>query len=282
MTGIDPIPAIPEASATGEIATLYADLRRSLGAPFVNLIWRHLATIPGGLAATWTLVRPLYLGPDLAREAARLADTVELPPGLGLPDFVWAAAGLEGARAEIAAILAEYNRANATNFLALLTARLALRSESFGATAGAASSSNRAPAQAAVPIRPLPGLSDLPPASLALVEALDGLGRLAPSPAIASLYRHLAYWPAFLALAYVALEPHHRSGLLQREQEELIADGHRTARLLGPQLSAAAPALGPEERERVLVALDEFTGLMIGRMVVMGGALLALLPEDTG
>jgi hypothetical protein len=45
--GVDSIPAIPEEDASGDIATLYADLRATLGVPFVNLIWRHLATHPG-------------------------------------------------------------------------------------------------------------------------------------------------------------------------------------------------------------------------------------------
>ena len=59
--GADSIAAIPEEDASGDIATLYADLRATLGVPFVNLIWRHLATIQGGLAWAWTLVKPLYV-----------------------------------------------------------------------------------------------------------------------------------------------------------------------------------------------------------------------------
>ena len=52
---VDPIAAIPEDQATGETADLFADLRATLGVPFVNLIWRHLATIPGALPAVWAL-----------------------------------------------------------------------------------------------------------------------------------------------------------------------------------------------------------------------------------
>ncbi len=50
MSHRDPIPAIAETEGTGDTAVLFAELRTALGVPFVNLIWRHLATIPGGLA----------------------------------------------------------------------------------------------------------------------------------------------------------------------------------------------------------------------------------------
>jgi hypothetical protein len=65
--GADSIPAISEGDAVGDVAALYEDLRVTLGVPFVNLIWRHLATIPGGLAWVWTLVKPLYVGGELDR-----------------------------------------------------------------------------------------------------------------------------------------------------------------------------------------------------------------------
>ena len=41
----DPFPAIAEASATGETADLFADIRATVGVRVVNLVWRHLATI---------------------------------------------------------------------------------------------------------------------------------------------------------------------------------------------------------------------------------------------
>ena len=46
----DPVPAITEAAATGETATIFADIRGVLGVDVVNLIWRHLAVNPGALS----------------------------------------------------------------------------------------------------------------------------------------------------------------------------------------------------------------------------------------
>ena len=81
-TGADSIPAIAEGDATGDIAILYEDLRVTLGVPFVNLIWRHLATIPGGLAWTWTLVKPLYASGELERLSSKASALVSPRPWL--------------------------------------------------------------------------------------------------------------------------------------------------------------------------------------------------------
>ena len=49
LQGGDRVNTITEAEATGEIADLYTEIRAGLGVPVVNLIWRHLAAISGGL-----------------------------------------------------------------------------------------------------------------------------------------------------------------------------------------------------------------------------------------
>jgi hypothetical protein len=45
----DPLPAITESEATGLIGEIFADIHRVYKVGVVNLIWRHLATIAGGL-----------------------------------------------------------------------------------------------------------------------------------------------------------------------------------------------------------------------------------------
>jgi len=127
-TGVDPIVAIPEAEATGEVAALYEDLRATLGVSFVNLIWRHLATIPGGLAFVWTLVKPLYVSGELDRLSIKAAARVSLPSLAPLPGFVWESVAMTGQdRRTIAALIESYNRANGVNFLALVVALSVLR-----------------------------------------------------------------------------------------------------------------------------------------------------------
>jgi hypothetical protein len=84
----DPIPAISESEATGLIAEIYADIRRVYRLGVVNLIWRHLATIPGGLPWVWSTIRPLYVNGSVSREGAALRTTLSLPE---LPSWPMAA-----------------------------------------------------------------------------------------------------------------------------------------------------------------------------------------------
>lgn len=279
MGKADPIPAIPEAEATGEVAAVYADLRRTLGVPFVNLIWRHLATIPDALSAIWRLVRPLYLSDELDTRAADLRAAAIVPGVEPLPTTLWESAGLGSeSRGEVGRLIGDYNRANSVNFLALSTASLVMRG---GVPPGPARREVKALLlpQAVPEAKPLPSLAELSPAARDLVARLDALGRLGDSAAIASLYRHLAHWPVFMAVAYAALLPHHRSGVLQTAQQTLVVEGRGIAsEELIPLLASDSFSLAQEAKASALAAVEDFTNLMIGRMTVMGTALRSLLP----
>src|SRR5215212_10266373 len=105
----DPLPAIAEAEASGETAAVFADIRAVLGVGVVNLIWRHLATIPGALPWAWGALRPRYADGGLARAAAGLRRRVVVPTVPVLPGEVFAAAGLSPEDlARIGGVLAAY------------------------------------------------------------------------------------------------------------------------------------------------------------------------------
>ena len=74
----DPVPAITEAAATGEVAKIFGDIRRVLAVDVVNLIWRHLATLDGALPWAWTTLRPLYVDGTIAAEARALHADIDL------------------------------------------------------------------------------------------------------------------------------------------------------------------------------------------------------------
>ena len=44
---------LAERNAAGEIAVIYADIRRLWGVPYVSSLQRHLATRPGWLEWVW-------------------------------------------------------------------------------------------------------------------------------------------------------------------------------------------------------------------------------------
>lgn len=124
----DPIPAISEEDATGDVAVIFGDLRATLCIPLVKLIWRHLATIPGGLAWVWTLVKPLYVSGELDRLSHVTSALVSFPTLKPLPDCVRDGVGIDrNARQVIARLIESYDRGNGGNFLALLVAVSVLR-----------------------------------------------------------------------------------------------------------------------------------------------------------
>lgn len=284
----DPIAAVTEVDAVGETAAVFDDLRTTLGLPFVNLIWRHLATIPGALPAIWRTVKPLYGSTVLHERVAGVEADARAVALDALPAHVWDALGVgSGDRRVVAAVIDDYNHANSVNFLVITTVAALLRDGGTGR--------RTADRPLVVAVRPSPtartATPPLPPASAltaelrALVDDCDQLGRLGPGVAHASLYRHLALWPPFLATAYVSLLPLHRDGVLRTTQHRLLDRGREAAAgdllpLLGTDL--LDEALQGEARRAARAAVDEFASLMIGRMVVTGAAMRGLLgaPES--
>ena len=262
----DPVPAIPEADATGEIAAIYGDIRETLGVPVVNLIWRHLATMPDALPWTWSVVRPIYASGAVGRAAAHLRGSMELPAVTPWPADVIDSLGLDSADlAGIGRVLASYDRSNAMNMVALgaLKAVLEQRQD----TSPLAEVADTQEVDGALP--KLLTFPEMQPATANLVYRLNAFGD-SEHRVIASMYRHLAHWPPFLALIWERLEPINRSGELDR----IIAANQEIARGISARLSAElsppATALPAEVQAQIRGALDLFLTYAIGRMVPIG------------
>lgn len=266
---------VREAEAPPETAALYAALRSASGVPLVNLIWRHLATLPGVLPWAWEAVRPALEGGAAAAARARVAHALDLPAGLGHVDAAaWQAAGLPvGARAEVLAILDTYNRGNLTNLVVLTALRRAIAGEAgdappTGDPAARAVAPDTAPL---APIMPLPVLATLPDATRALVEGLAARhAGAAAGGVVPSLYLHLAHWPALLAALPGWILP-----VLDRLEEgraAAIAAATREAAALRPPLAIGAGVPGGHA-PAVLAALTRFTTQVIPDMVPVGLAL---------
>src|SRR5271163_1774746 len=243
----DPVPAITEAAATGEIADIFADIRRVLGVEVVNLIWRHLATIPRALPWSWGILRPLYIDGTIAAEAAALRCDLDLPWLPPFPPEVLAAAGLlDGDISTIRDVLAAYDRTNAMALIAL--SALLLRLEDEALTRDAASSHSEA-SREPLPAIALPSLldiADLAPATAELVLTLNRLGTRRGDPILASMYRHLAHWPAYLALIWAMIAPLDADGSL----EQAIADAAAKARVRAARVATQLYAPPAESLDR--------------------------------
>jgi hypothetical protein len=261
----DPVEAVAEADANGEVAEMFADIRETLGVPVVNLIWRHLAVEPDALAWAWTVLKPAYLSGAVESQALALRHGLAVPQLSGLDSAAMAAAGLSPPDlASIDIIQRSYERSNALNMVALS----ALISSLDGTVAQVATANaNDHTEQPVVGEMPTPLTLEAMPADVAaLVSALNGFG--GRDDILATMYRHLAHWPPYLSLIHSALLPLARSGALEALIVSAISEGHRRGRHLAADLVVSVPpAAGVRE------SLTAFTGGPIGKMIAVAALL---------
>ena len=258
----DPVPAIPESAAEGETAAIFADIRATFGVSVVNLVWRHLATFPGALPWCWAAVRPAYRDGSVAFQAAALRRALPLPALPVPPAVVLDAVGIgPDARGDIRRVLDSYDQTNAMARVALTA--LALRLDG---RVPAAESGGRAP----IPVidGPLPRL----------LARLDALGRRPDERIVASMYRHLAHWPAYLGLSLVQLAPLAADGRLAAAIEAAGALGREAARRIAADLTPPETPLDAATRAAARRGIEEFTRHPIARMVPIASLLRRLMP----
>ena len=265
----DPVAAVAEASATGETAAIFADIRAVYGVGVVNLIWRHLATFPGALPWAWGTVRPLYVDGRIAREAAavRAARRLPLRAGAAAGGAGGGRAGCDGAGADHAPCWMPMSGPIRWRWWRWRCCA----GPGWRRRPGGPGRARRCAPEAAIPLPPLLRLEAMAPETAALVLRLNGLGA-GPEPILASMYRTLAHWPPYLALAWTLLAP--LEGLPATIAEVLALAQSRAAGLH----PAAAVPLPEAQRPAVRAAIDRFSGDAIARMVVLCGTLRRAMP----
>jgi hypothetical protein len=269
----DALEVISERDARGEIADIYADIRATMGLPVVNLVWRHFATLDGGLRHAWNALRPVYASGAAEQAGARLVAALELPRLPAVPPAVLAGAGVDGAaHALVLAVLDSYNRGNALNLCAL-SALLAAPDTAPEAAPAQPAAALPAPG---VPSPPMPELEDMTPAVRSLVWQVNTLGQPEGDRILASAWKHLSLWPGALSLCWALLAPLQHDGRLAAA----IADTRRASLAEAARLAAlcggdpAAPAAAAVRR-----VAAEFVQRAIVRMVPAGHMLRRALPD---
>ncbi|MEO0680192.1 MAG: hypothetical protein AAF192_07235 [Pseudomonadota bacterium] len=248
-----------DATAPAAVAAVYTDIRAVTGAAVVNLVWRRLAAEDAAtLERVWARLRGPYASGRLDDLAAPLTPPM---PKIALRPHLLASP--ETPRAVVAAYDAN-NRRNLTAFSALL-----------GRGAESAPPARfTLPAEAAsAPVPTLPPLADLPANLHARLHRLDRFANADGVGPLASLYRHLAPWPALLEAAEEALAPLHASGVLAQLRDETL----RRARAAAAQLPDLA--LPPADRAVVEAVAGVLVDRTIPRMIPIGrliGALIGL------
>jgi len=253
------VPSVLESEAAGEIADIYADIRKVLGTSVVNLIWRNLATMPDALEWTWSTVRPLYLG-DAPLHAEAVRRTIALPDWPGFSTETLLAAGVdEGERVLIRGVLDSYQHTNALA-LVVLSALLAHYDPRPTAAVAAADS---APTPSIHRIPELPPMAALDPEVAALVGELNHFGEDSEPQLIASMYRHLAYSDCSSARRLAWQDPLQQQGRLHALTLSTRALGYAHGAILAAQLKPSAP---PATLQGALAACRLFVEHPIARM----------------
>ncbi len=272
MVSGDPVPSIPEAEATGEIAILYADIRETLGVPLVNLIWRNLATIPGALDWAWTTLKPLYKDGSIQAEARALRTGLSMPDVLALTPAALSDAGLSGADLTmIETILDSYERSNPLNLVAIGALLVLLQGKSNDAPRMTpAEQVAEPPVSGELP--PLLSLDEVAPETAALALAVNALGARGRTHIMVSMPRHLAHWPGYLRLYRSILAPLDDDGRLAVSIDAVIADGRSRGAMLASRLGPVSE-LQVGARAATVTTLEDFYENAIARMIPVVGLL---------
>lgn len=275
--------AAPENETTAEVQTIYNEVKRLYGVPYVSAIHRSLATQPGFLEWAWAEVAPAFRS-GAAQEAGWAAAELDRVPGLA--PMTWPALRAWGLDARDVASV----RTAAETFLRvapvnmMFAALLKLRLEgSVSPQAGEA----REP------------MSWLPPAELAgsppemvdldhLDEATRELALLFASeldgePFIPGFYRMLLHWPAFAAHVATVLLPYLRGVDALAAFDEL----RRRIDEAAPSVLAAMPAASstlppPSQDARAYFSRISATYRKTSpELVIAGWLVLEALPTPT-
>jgi hypothetical protein len=262
---------IAEKDASGEAREIYLEMRR-LGVPMVALIFRHLATLPGGLQWAWQAMAPAWRSGALQEAAWRIAREASMEPIVAMPREALDLLGVDDAGIrEIRIVAASYNLANPVNLLSVTClARMLEGNRPVRALPQRAWTAP--PSPGALP--PMIDLNTMPAEVARLLDLVTPDGMQDDERLVPSLYRHFGHRPAFMALLVTLLLPRFDDGSIACSAAAIRSRMNEAAGDLVPALGApCAPHPG------LAVAFQRF-GAMIPRMIVVGTLLARALPPE--
>lgn len=277
----EPSAEIPEREAEGAVEEIYLDIRERLGVGLVPLVYRQMAVMPSMLEWCWPLLAPVYESGTAFEMGRRVLAVVE-PSSLQFvtPAMLDALDLDSDAVSAIRTTLAIFGRTNPSNLVALGALRTLLEPEH-------AHEVDMRALPAPVPLereRPMQTLlpmlepEEMTTHTVDLIRQLsfDGLDGVGSLP---SVWRILARWPAYLALAKVQLESVHAAGWLEAQMERVRRAAHCTWKLAAAEITPPASVLDDATRERLLEIASAFSGAALIRMVPVVRALQNALRE---
>ncbi len=270
---------VAEAKATGDVALVYEEIRRTYAVPYVSSLFRHLATYPGLLPWAWTALRPALLSGAVQRLAWERVDVAELPPLPRLSREALVRLGVDAAGLPaIRTVCESFTRVSPINLVvAACLARLLGEGEP-----GMAPRVTLEPADLPAPLPAMPGMvpaAAMTPETQAVLATFET--DLSGEVFVPGLWRILAHWPGFLAHLTASLAPLLRDPAVL-DACEWIAD--RITAVAPSVLATLAPPdepapLAPGNTAAVLSAIRTYRGTS-PQMVGFGTLIVEALPPD--
>lgn len=267
-------------NATGNIKDIYNAVEAALGVRLVNLVYRHLATVPGALEWAWGTVGPVFQNGKFAERATALGSAGEMPASVDTSMDTAVSLRLAGLSEDdgnrVVETLNAYNRANPMNALSLRVIAMALEAgrpalwqAPVPAQAGAADTGKLSV------LLPMASLDGLPPATMDILYRLAALTTDQDWGLVPSLFRHFTAWPALLTALADWLEPLAEKGAIEQQVVHVSAKADEVAKDIFGQLDRPGDgAVLPDAttRETLLQTIEIFPPA-ICRMIVIGGLL---------
>ena len=259
--------------ATGSIREIYFALEASLQVRLVNLVYRHLATVPGALEWAWGTVGPAFEGSLFAEQSIALVPAGDL---VATGQVSLSGCGLSEAESDrVRETLDAYNRANPMNALSLRVISMALE-------AGRPSEFRRPQAREAgnlSELLPMAALDELAPQTMDVLYRLAWLTTGQDRGLVPSLFRHFTPWPALLMALADWLEPLVQAGQIDAQLVAISDKADVIARDIFENLGQPGDcAVLPDAATRETLAQTiEIFPSAICRMIVIGGLLRGAL-----
>lgn len=267
----DPVSVTDEATASGRTAEIFEDIRVTMCIPILTSIWRALASWDDCLERTWSNVKPIYVSrlPELILPEF-LSQVALSTPKFKIEERVSTANLSRTDLLDIQQIVNAYNRSNTLNLLAL-AAYITPASEGAPLVLDASFQN-----QTSIPLKPLLPRLEITDQNWRHVCEANTLGtgvtsNVSSSHHVATLWRHLAYWPSFLSLIYEGFHPQQESGAI----DAMSSKSTSLAIDYGAEIARSFNAHHNPIPDRAMAVIQGYvrSPIQVARMVVMGHAI---------
>ena len=213
----NPVTAIEEKNAPKEIAKIFYDIRKTMGIPIVTSIWRGLASNDKILKNIWELTKPIYLTgqPEFIFHKMFEQINLQIPVSLEKKDLKKYNLNQEDIKI-IKNILSVYNRSNTMNLITIS----ALVKVNFNYNLNL---SEKKRSYLGIEIPSLLEKKDIDSNTWSLIKKVNSYGASnGINSHVATLWRHLGYWPKFLALIDLKFRPLNDNGIIEQSLDTIL------------------------------------------------------------